>query len=110
MKEKYVINKRIVQDFENEIGFAIESDYTIVLYDKKDGSVMGEIHNKFDGGIEVDVNPEYEMQPIQIGIFLQFFLDYEEDKVWNSYDITNIYIIQENRSKWKDRIGYIYLN
>lgn len=110
MREKYIINKKLVQDFENKIGFEIESDYVMVLYDKKDGIIMGEIYNKFDGCVEVDVNPEYEIQSLQIGIFLQYFLDYEDDEVWNSYDITNIYIIKENMSKWKDRVGYIYLN
>lgn len=43
MREKYIINKKIVTDFENK-----------------------------------------------------------NDLMWNKYEITNIYIIHENQSKWKD--------
>ncbi|VXC58439.1 hypothetical protein [Chryseobacterium sp. 8AT] len=110
MREKYIINKKIVTSFENEIGFAIDTDYTIVLYDKKDGTVMGEVYNKFDGHMEVDINPQYEISPLQIIIFLQYFLDTENDTVWNEYEITNIYIVHEDQSKWKDKIGYVYFN
>lgn len=114
MKEKYIVNKKIIDDFENEIGFEIESDYVIVLYDKTDGSVIGDIYNKFDGFIEVDITPEYRIQPLQlqIEIFLLNFLDSENDPVWNlcKKDLSDIHIVDEDLSKWKDRIGYIYWN
>ncbi|MGE8434816.1 hypothetical protein [Chryseobacterium joostei] len=112
MREIYIINRKTVQDFENEIGFEIESDYVIVLYDKTDGSVLGEIYNKFDGWLEIDINPEYEIQLLQIEIFLLQFLDRENNPVWNlcKKDLSDIHIIDKALSKWKDRIGYIYLN
>ncbi|MCQ4142677.1 hypothetical protein [Chryseobacterium sp. EO14] len=112
IREIYIINKKTVDDFENEIGFEIESDYVIVLYDKTDGSVIGEIYNKFDGWLEADINPEYEIQSLQIEIFLQKFLNNENDPIWNrcKKDLSDIHIVDKDLSKWKDRIGYIYLN
>ncbi|WP_284464738.1 hypothetical protein [Chryseobacterium sp.] len=112
MRQIYIINRKTVQDFENEIGFEIESDYVIVLFDKTDGSVIGDIYNKFDGWLEVDINPVYEIQLLQVEIHLLNFLDREDDPVWNlcKKDLSNIHIVDKALSKWKNRIGYIYWN
>lgn len=112
IREIYIINRKTVQDFEKEIGFEIESDYVIVLYDKTDGSVLGEICNKFDGWLELDINPVYEIQPLQLEIHLLHFLDNEDDPIWNPCKkyLSDIHIVRQDISKWKDRIGYIYWN
>lgn len=114
MREIYIINKKTVKDFENEIGFEIESDYVIVLYDKIDGSVIGDIYHKFDGWLEIDINPVYEIQPLQLQVEISLlnFLDREDNPVWNlcKKDLSDIHIVDNALSKWKDRIGYIYWN
>ncbi|PRB02592.1 hypothetical protein CQ046_11930 [Chryseobacterium sp. MYb7] len=112
MRQKYIVDKKAVQDFENEIGFTIESDYTIVLFDKKDGSVMGEVYNVFGNCLELDFNPEYDIQPQHIETFLQKFLENENDVVWNNHitHLSNLNIIDDSHSKWKERTAYIYLN
>lgn len=112
IREKYIINRKTVQDFEKEIGFAIESDYTIVLYDKKDGMIMGVLYNKFDGWLEIDINPVYKIQLLQVEIHLLNFLDNEDDPVWNPCKkyLSEIRIVRQDISKWKDRVGYIYWN
>ncbi|WP_143883519.1 hypothetical protein [Chryseobacterium binzhouense] len=112
IREKYIINRKTVQDFENEIGFYIESDYTIVLYDKKDGSIMGVLYNKFEGWLEIDINPVYKIQPLQVEIHLLHFLDNEDDPLWNPSKkyLSDIRIVCQGMSKWKDSVGYIYWN
>lgn len=112
IRRKYIINRKTVQDFEKEIGFEIESDYTIVLYDKKDGVIIGEIYNRFEGCLELDINPEYQIQPLQVEIFLCHFFDREDDIIWNTCKkyLSDIHLVDESSSKWKDRINYIYWN
>lgn len=112
MRKKYIVNKKVVQDFENEIGFTIESDYKILLYDQKDGSRMGEVYNVFGNCLELDFNPEYDFNPEQIETFLEKFLQNEDDTVWNSHipHLSNLNIIDESESKWRDRMAYVYLN
>ncbi|WP_343643324.1 hypothetical protein [Chryseobacterium sp.] len=112
MRKKYIVNKKVIQDFENEIGFTIESDYKILLYDQKDGSVMGEVYNAFGNCLELDFNPEYDFNPEHIETFLQKFLENENDEVWNNHilHLSNLNIIDESESKWRDRMAYIYLN
>ncbi|SIQ39778.1 hypothetical protein SAMN05880574_1128 [Chryseobacterium sp. RU37D] len=112
IREIYIINIKTVQDFEKEIGFAIDSDYTIVLYDKKDGVIMGVLYNKFEGWLEIDINPVYKIQLSQVEIHLLHFLDSENDPVWNPCKkyLFDIHIIDKALSKWKDRVGYIYWN
>lgn len=112
IREIYIINKKTVQDFENEIGFEIESDYVIVLHDKKDGSVIGEVYNVFGDYFNLDFNPEYDINTEHIKAFLQKFLQNKDDSVWNNHipHLTDLTLIDENESKWKDRMGYVYLN
>ncbi|MDN5478188.1 MAG: hypothetical protein L0G39_14735 [Chryseobacterium sp.] len=112
MRKKYIVNKKVVQDFENEIGFTIESDYTIVLYDKKDSSIMGEVYNVFGDYLALDINPEYDLHPQYIEKFLERFLEHENDTVWNhrKVHLSNMNVTDENDSKWRDRMAYIYLN
>ena len=112
MRKKYIVDKKVIQDFENEIGFLTESDYKILLYDKKDGSVMGEMYNPFGNCLELDFNPEYDLKPEQIETFLEKFLQNEDDTVWNTRKkyISNLNIIDEMESKWRDRMAYFYLN
>lgn len=112
MRKKYIVDKKVIQDFENEIGFTIESDYKILLYDQKDGSVMGEVYNAFGNCLELDFNPEYDLNPEYIETFLEKFLQNEDDAVWNSHipHLSNLNIVDESYSKWRDRMAYIYLN
>lgn len=112
MRKKYIVNKKVIQDFENEIGFTLESDYTIVLFDKKDGSVMGEVYNVFGNCLELDFNPEYDLNSEHVETFLEKFLENENDEVWNNHipHLTNLNIVDESESKWRDRMAYIFLN
>jgi hypothetical protein len=112
MRKKYIVDKKVIQDFENEIGFTIESDYKIVLYDKKDGSIMGEVYNPFGNCLELDCNPEYDFKSEHVETFLEKFLQSENDSAWNNHitHLKNLTLTDENESKWKDRMAYIYLN
>lgn len=73
---------------------------------------MGKLCNKFEGYLELDINPEYDIQPLQIEIFLQKFLETEDNEIWNDCKkyISDLDMVQESQSGWKDRIGYVYLN
>ena len=90
-EKKHVINKKIVNNFENEISFTIDPDYTIVLYNKKDGTVMGEVYNKFDGCMEVDIDPQYEIPPLQIiiAVFVRYWKWSCVEWIWDNKYLYN---------------------
>jgi len=112
MREKYIINKKVVRNFEDEIGFAIESDYKILLYDKNNNAIIGEIDNPFGGCLWLDSNPEYDISLFHVEIFLQKFIEHEDDEIWytRKRHISELSIVEESESKWKNRIGYVYFN
>ncbi|MDP9961661.1 hypothetical protein [Chryseobacterium lathyri] len=84
MKQKYIRNKKVVTDFEKQIGFEFETDYKILLYERNNGLIIGNVYNPWGNYLEVSIDPKYEIDLEQLKYKLKRFLKQENDRIWNT--------------------------